>query len=117
MKLHFLGAIRTVTGSMHMVDVNGHRLLLDCGLFQGRRAESSDKNSKLPFDARSVDRMILSHAHIDHSGCIPVLARSGFGGDIMCTSATRDLCAVMLRDSGKIQEADAEHVSRQNAKK
>lgn len=117
MKIHFLGGAGTVTGSMHLLEVNGKRLLLDCGLFQGHRAEAYDRNRNLPLDAVSVDRMILSHAHIDHSGAIPILSKSGFRNDILCTSATRDLCAIMLRDSAHIQEADAEHMSTRNARK
>jgi len=117
MKIHFLGAIQTVTGSMHMLELNGHRLLLECGMFQGHRAEAFERNRHLPFDATTVDRMILSHAHIDHSGCIPILAKSGYDKDILCTAATRDLCGVMLRDSGHIQEADAEHMTHHNARK
>jgi metallo-beta-lactamase family protein len=111
MKIHFLGGSGTVTGSMHLLEVNGHRLLLDCGLFQGRRAEAYERNRHLPLDAASVDRMILSHAHIDHSGAIPILVKSGFENDILCTAATRDLCAVMLRDSAHIQVSDAEHMT------
>ncbi|PJF38788.1 MAG: MBL fold metallo-hydrolase, partial [Phototrophicales bacterium] len=100
MKLTFYGATRTVTGSQHMIEVNGLRILLDCGLYQGRRAESIARNRDLPFDASSVDMLILSHAHIDHSGNIPNLVKSGFQGDILCTHATRSLCATMLLDSG-----------------
>lgn len=111
MKIHFLGGAGTVTGSMHLLEVNGHRLLLDCGLFQGHRAEAYERNRNLPLDAAGIDAMILSHAHIDHSGAIPVLVKSGFHNDILCTAATRDLCSVMLRDSAHIQEADAEHMS------
>ncbi len=112
MELQFFGAVRTVTGSQHMVAVNGKRILLDCGLYQGPRAESIQRNKNLPYDAASVDLMVLSHAHIDHSGNIPNLVKSGFQGDIVCTFATRDLCAIMLRDSAKIQEQDAEYLNR-----
>jgi len=116
MKLQFFGAARTVTGSMHLLEANGSRILLDCGLYQGPRQESFDRNRTLPFAAKTVDAMILSHAHIDHSGDIPVLVRSGFTGDIFTTAASRDLCAAMLRDSAKIQEEDAAYVSKKRAK-
>lgn len=112
MEITFYGAARTVTGSQHLLDVNGYRILLDCGLYQGPRQESKDRNRHPPFDARSVDVLILSHAHIDHSGNIPNLVRSGFNGDIISTFATRDLCNIMLRDSAKIQEFDMEYLNK-----
>jgi len=112
MDITFWGAARTVTGSQHLLHVASQHVLLDCGLYQGKRDEARAINTKLPFDARQVDAMILSHAHIDHSGNIPNLTKSGFGGDITCTHATRDLCAVMLRDSGHIQEEDADFLNR-----
>ena len=108
----FHGAARTVTGSQHLLNVNGFQILLDCGFFQGSRAESMKRNQNLPFDAAAVDVMVLSHAHIDHSANIPNLVKSGFTGDIICTSATRDLCTIMLRDSAKIQENDIEYMNR-----
>lgn len=117
MRLSFYGAAQTVTGSQHMIEVNGKRILLDCGLYQGKRAESQERNRRLPFDPQSVDVMILSHAHIDHSGNIPNLVKNGFGGDIICTHATRDLCAVMLLDSGHIQERDVEYINKKNRKR
>ena len=117
MKISFLGAVRNVTGSMHMLDVNGSRILLECGLFQGRRQEAFRRNRNLPFDAAGVDVMVLSHAHIDHSGNIPNLVRSGFRGNIYATFATRDLCSIMLRDSGHIMEADVEYVNRKRRRK
>jgi metallo-beta-lactamase family protein len=117
MKLTFYGAARTVTGSKHLVEVNGTQILLDCGLFQGKRSETYDQNLNLPFDAKSIDVMVLSHAHIDHSGNIPNLVKSGFNGDIICTSATRDLCATMLPDSGHIQERDVEFVNKKRKKR
>jgi metallo-beta-lactamase family protein len=116
-EVQFLGAARTVTGSMHLLHINGARVLLDCGLFQGKRQESLDRNRQLPFDPSSVDLLILSHAHIDHSGNIPNLVKNGFTGPIYCTFATRDLCAAMLRDSGHIQESDAEYVNKKRARK
>jgi len=112
LKITFLGAAETVTGSMHLLEVNGARILLDCGLFQGRRQEAFDRNRHLPFDARELDVMVLSHAHIDHSGNIPNLVASGFQGHIYTTSATRDLCGAMLLDSAHLQESDTEYVNR-----
>ncbi len=112
MEITFYGAARTVTGSQHLLDINGYRILLDCGLYQGSRQESKDRNRHLPFDARTVDVLILSHAHIDHSGNIPNLVKSGFSGDIITTFATRDLCNIMLRDSAKIQELDVEYLNK-----
>ncbi len=117
MRLTFYGAAQTVTGSQHLVEVNGQRILLDCGLYQGKRAEANERNRHLPFDASKIDVLVLSHAHIDHSGNIPNLVKSGFRGDIVCTHATRDLCAVMLMDSGHIQERDVEFVNKKNAKR
>ena len=116
MRLTFHGAARTVTGSQHLIEVNGSRILLDCGLFQGKRSEARERNQHLPFDARSIDLMILSHAHIDHSGNIPNLVKSGFRGDIISTFATRDLCATMLLDSGHIQEKDVEFINKRRKK-
>jgi metallo-beta-lactamase family protein len=103
----FHGAARTVTGSQHLVSVNGFRILLDCGFYQGSRTDTMQRNQNLPFDAAAVDVMVLSHAHIDHSANIPNLVKSGYSGDIICTAATRDLCTLMLRDSAKIQESDS----------
>ncbi len=117
MQITFYGAAQTVTGSQHMIEVNGLRLLLDCGLYQGKRAEAYERNRHLPFDASKVDALILSHAHIDHSGNIPNLVKSGFKGDIVCTHATRDLCGVMLMDSGHIQEKDVEFVNKRKKKR
>ncbi len=117
MDVQFWGAARTVTGSMHLLTVNGARILLDCGLYQGKRKESFERNRQLPFDPKGVDVMVLSHAHIDHSGNIPNLVKSGYNGPIYCTFATRDLCAAMLRDSGHIQEMDALYVNKKRARK
>jgi metallo-beta-lactamase family protein len=111
MNIQFLGAVRTVTGSMHLLTVNGTRILMECGLYQGRRAESFERNRNLPFDPASIDVMILSHAHIDHSGNIPSLVLHGYRGNVFCTPGTRDLCSIMLRDSGYIQEADAAYLN------
>jgi metallo-beta-lactamase family protein len=117
MKLQFLGAVETVTGTMHLLTVNGSRILLDCGLFQGKRQESFERNRKLPFDASTIDTMVLSHAHIDHSGNIPSLVKLGFTGNIYATPATRDLCSAMLRDSGHIQEYDAHYLNKKRSRK
>jgi metallo-beta-lactamase family protein len=116
-EIQFWGAAHTVTGSMHLLRVNGSRILLDCGLYQGKRQESFERNRHLPFDPQSVDVLVLSHAHIDHSGNIPNLTKSGFSGPIYCTFATRDLCSAMLRDSGHIQEMDVEYVNKKRARK
>ena len=112
MRIFFFGGARAVTGSMYVLEVAGRRILLECGLFQGRRRESEERNRYFPFDPRGIDAMILSHAHIDHSGNIPSLVTQGFQGPIYTTHATRDLCAVMLRDSGRIHERDAEWYNR-----
>jgi len=113
MKITFHGAAGTVTGSQHLIEVNGRRIMLDCGLFQGKRKESYELNRQGFCDGKTVDCLILSHAHIDHSGNIPCLVKSGFDGDILCTQATRDLCAVMLMDSAHIQEQDLLFVNKQ----
>ncbi len=116
MKITFHGAVRTVTGSQHLLTVNGRKILLDCGLYQGSRKQTYKRNQHLPFDAAEIDYLILSHAHIDHSGNIPNLVKSGFRGGIICTYATRDLCAVMLRDSAKIQQYDIEYLNKKRAR-
>lgn len=116
MKITFLGATQTVTGSMHLLEVNGAQILLDCGLFQGRRQESWERNRSLPFDARQLQAMILSHAHIDHSGNIPNLVSSGYRGKIYATAATRDLCSAMLLDSAHLQESDVTYVNKKRRK-
>lgn len=108
----FWGAARTVTGSMHLVRANGRQVLLDCGLFQGKRSEARERNRDFPFAPRELTAVILSHAHIDHCGNLPNLVRQGFSGPIFCTAATRDLLAVMLADSAKIQEEDAAYLNR-----
>lgn len=116
MELQFHGGVQTVTGSQHLLKVNGYSILLECGLYQGSRQESYERNQNLPYDAATVDVMVLSHAHIDHSGNIPNLVKSGFQGDIVATYATRDLCSIMLRDSAKIQESDIAYVNKRRAK-
>ena len=112
MQIEFAGAAREVTGSCHILRLNGKTVLLDCGMFQGRRAESREKNAALPLPVEQIDAVILSHAHIDHSGRLPLLTAHGYRGPIFCTAATRDLCAVMLADSAHIQEKDAEFLQR-----
>jgi metallo-beta-lactamase family protein len=112
-----MGAVREVTGSMHILTVGGKRILLDCGFFQGRRDESNRHNRELPFDPGSIDVMVLSHAHIDHTGSIPTLVKKGFKGVIYSTFATRDLCSLMLMDSAHIQVKDAEFYNKQAAKR
>ncbi len=112
MHIEFSGAAREVTGSCHVLHAAGRRILLDCGLFQGRRAESREKNERLPVAAEDVDAVLLSHAHIDHAGRLPYLVKQGYTGSIWTTSATRDLCAVMLADSANIQERDVEYLER-----
>lgn len=102
-----MGAARQVTGSKHIIEANGKKILLDCGFFQGKRKESFEKNKTLPFNPAEIDAVILSHAHIDHSGSLPTLVKNGFGGKIYCTPATADITAVMLLDSAHIQEQDA----------
>jgi metallo-beta-lactamase family protein len=116
MRIHFLGATRTTTGSMYLFELNGQRLLLECGLFQGKRAESIERNRQFPFDPRELDAVVLSHAHIDHCGNLPNLCRQGFTGNIYCTFATRDLASIMLEDSAEIQRDDAAFVSKKRAK-
>lgn len=117
MRIHFLGATRTTTGSMYLMEVNGQQLLLECGLFQGRRDDTMERNRHFTFDPAKLSAAIVSHAHIDHIGNLPNLCRQGFAGNIYCTFATRDLAAIMLEDSAHIQQADSAFVSKQRAKK
>src|SRR5215471_10508586 len=112
MRLTFWGAAGTVTGSMHLVESEGKRILLDCGFYQGRRKDADAKNRHLPFPGSSIDAVVLSHAHIDHSGNLPTLVKNGFAGPIYTTPATIDLCSWMLRDTAHIQEKDAEFLNR-----
>ncbi|MQC24763.1 MAG: MBL fold metallo-hydrolase [Chloroflexi bacterium] len=112
LQVTFHGAAETVTGSQHLIDMDGTQLLLDCGLFQGRRAESSKRNRLPPYDVQQLQAVLLSHAHTDHSANLPTLARLGFTGRVHCTPATQDLAALMLRDSAKIQVSDTEFVNK-----
>ena len=112
MKLTFLGGVGTVTGSKYLIDVDGARLLVDCGLFQGFKQLRLRNWAPLPVDPKSIHAVILTHAHLDHSGYLPLLVKNGFSGPIICTRATRDLCAILLPDSGHLQEKDAEFANR-----
>lgn len=111
MKLHSYGAAREVTGSRHLLEVNGKKILLDCGMFQGRRSEEREKNKNFGFDPTTVDAVIVSHAHIDHSGNLPNLVKQGYKGPIYTTSATEDLLKYMLMDSAFIQEKEVEYLN------
>ena len=112
MKITFYGAAQTTTGSMHLVEANGKRILLDCGLYQGHRKEAFEKNRNLPVDPKTIDFVILSHAHIDHSGNLPQLVRQGFRGKVFARQSTTDLCDVMLRDSCFLQKRDLEYINK-----
>lgn len=111
-EFEFLGAAQTVTGSKHLLRTSRATVLLDCGLFQGHRGESFQRNRELPFDSSRIDAVVLSHAHIDHSGSLPVLYRKGYRGPVYATPATRDLCAPILLDAAHMQAADARHIER-----
>lgn len=118
MKIQFFGAARTVTGSKHLITTEKNtKLLLDCGFFQGRSVDANNMNQHFGFEPNKVHYLILSHAHIDHSGNIPFLVKSGFSGPIFCTPATLDLCKVMLKDSAHIQENDLKHVNKRRLKR
>ncbi|MFA6306042.1 MAG: MBL fold metallo-hydrolase [Candidatus Gracilibacteria bacterium] len=112
MKILFAGAAGEVTGSKHLITFNNKKILLDCGMFQGKRKESYEKNINLGFDPKELDAVILSHAHIDHSGDLPILVKNGYSGPIYCTHATRDLCNYMLVDSAFIQESEIEYLKK-----
>lgn len=116
-ELRFYGGVGEVTGSMHLIRVDDRWVALDCGMYQGRREESEAKNRQWPLPPKDLSAVILSHAHIDHSGRLPRLVRDGFEGPIFCTPATRDLCAIMLPDSAHIQEEDAFYVNKKRARK
>ncbi len=111
MKITFYGAVREVTGSLHLVETENDRILLDCGMFQGRRKEAAQKNRVLPFDPETITNAVLSHAHIDHSGRIPLLVKNNFAGRVFTTRATADACRYLLLDSAHIQESDANYLN------
>jgi len=118
MKIKFIGAAREVTGSKHLITTaSGKKILLDCGMFQGKGLETDGMNRNLMFDPATIDHVILTHAHIDHSGLIPYIYKLGFRGSVICTSATRDLCAIMLADSGHIQELDVKWFNKRRIQK
>lgn len=117
MNIRFLGAAQEVTGSMHLIEVNDKKVLLECGFYQGRRSDTYQRNLNFPFDPKSIDTVVLSHAHIDHSGNLPNLVKQGFEGNIWCTSATRNLCTYMLMDGGYIQEQDAKYLNKKKERK
>lgn len=117
MKLTFCGAAGTTTGSQHLLEVNGQRILLDCGLYQGRRGDAWKINHTFPFDPASLDAVVLSHAHIDHSGNLPNLTRQGYRKNIYCTFATRDLCQIMLADSAHIQQNDIDWLNKHRTRR
>ena len=117
MQITFHGAARTVTGSRHAFSVNGHQFLLECGLFQGRRKETYERNLNFPFEPNQIDAVVLSHAHIDHSGNIPNLVRQGFSGKVHCTPATRRLSEIMLQDAGHIQEYDVRFINKRRSRR
>lgn len=118
MKIKFIGATREVTGSKHLITIgSGKKILLDCGMFQGKGLETDGMNRNLMFDPATIDHVILTHAHIDHSGLIPYIYKLGFRGSVICTSATRDLCAIMLADSGHIQELDVKWFNKRRISK
>src|SRR5665647_2881831 len=118
MKLTFYGAAREVTGSKFLIETeHGKNIFIDCGQFQGKGLETDAMNRAVPFPPASIDHIILTHAHIDHSGLIPFVYRNGFSGSVICTSATRDLCSIMLADSGKIQEQDTMTFNKRRMKK
>jgi len=112
LRVNFHGAAHTVTGSQHLLEINGHRLLLDCGLYQGKRQEMYSRNLNFAYDPRSVDAVLLSHAHIDHCGNLPNFVQDGYEGPIFATYATVDLAGIMMADSGRIQESDAAFVNK-----
>ena len=114
MKIQFCGASNTVTGSCHLITTDKHKILLDCGQFQGGKAQDALNYEEFPFDPAELDFMILSHPHIDHCGRIPLLVKKGFKGNIYCTDACADLLEVMLKDSGYIHEKEAEWANKKN---
>ena len=117
MKIRFLGGVRSVTGSMHVIEADGKSVLLDCGLFYGHREEANRRNRNLPFDSSDIAAAIVTHAHIDHAGNIPTLCKKGFSGPIYSTFATHDLCGILLQDSAQIQLGDAKYLNRKKSRR
>ncbi len=111
MQIKFLGATREVTGSKHLLEINKKKVLLDCGMFQGRRREAEEKNRHLPFDAKEIDAVILSHAHLDHCGSLPTMYAQGFRGVVFATPATRDVAELIMMDSAHVQRSDNRHIA------
>ena len=107
MKLSFHGADQDVTGSCHLLEADGRKMLIDCGLFQGSRTLAAENAGELGFDARSIDLVILTHAHLDHCGRLPLLVRRGFRGEVLTTAATRDLASLVLLDAANLQSEEA----------
>src|SRR3546814_399500 len=116
-KLTFLGGVGTVTGSKYLLELGDARVLVDCGLFQGFKQLRLRNWAPLPIDPRSLDAVVLTHAHLAHSGYLPLLVKNGFSGPVICTEGTRDLCSILLPDSGHLQEQDAEFANRHNFSK
>src|SRR6267142_6488330 len=116
LKLTFHGAAQEVTGSLHLIEADGFLVALDCGLFQGKRDETQAKNQSFPFDPEKLHAVVLSHAHVDHCGRLPLLAKQGFTGHIYATPATRDLAALLMADSAHIQVEDAKFVNKKHLK-
>src|SRR5207244_3656247 len=116
LRVTFFGAALEVTGSMHLLDADGIQIALDCGMFQGKRDEAASKNKAFPIDPKGLRAVILSHAHVDHCGRLPLLVRQGFAGAIYATPATRDLAALLMADSAHIQEEDARFMNKKRAK-
>jgi len=117
MKLTFWGAAKVVTGSMHQLTIGDKSYLLDCGEYQGRRQEAADRNKQFPFACKDISAVLLSHAHIDHSGNLPLLVKNGFGGPIYTSAATADLCRPMLADAASLQEREAEFLKKRNVRR
>ena len=111
LKLSFLGGTGTVTGSKYLVETPSHRILVDCGLFQGSRALREANWERFPVEPASISAVVLTHAHLDHSGALPLLVKQGFKGAIICSEATASLCEILLRDSGHLQEQDARYAN------